>query len=154
VSEDKPKLLIIEDDVGLQKQLKWCFDEYEVLIAASRSDAIAQGRRHEPPVVLQDLGLPPDADGVTEGMATLKEMLTFVKATDIPGKVGYGLGIERYRFPGGVEVIGHLGSGAGYRAFVGRVPAQKIDIAMVITNPDDPTPVLFPALKLMLAEAS
>ena len=34
VTEDKPKLLIVEDDLGLQKQLKWCFDEYEVLIAA------------------------------------------------------------------------------------------------------------------------
>lgn len=85
---------------------------------------------------------------------TLKKMLTFVKATDLPGKVGYGLGIERYQFPGGVEVIGHLGTGAGYRAFIGRLPAQKIDIAMVITNPDDPTTVLFPALKLMVAEAS
>jgi D-alanyl-D-alanine carboxypeptidase len=86
--------------------------------------------------------------------ATLKEMLTFVKATDVPGQVGYGLGIERYQFPGGVEAIGHLGTGAGYRAFIGRLPVQKIDIAMVITNPDDPTPVLIPALKLMLGEAS
>jgi D-alanyl-D-alanine carboxypeptidase len=81
---------------------------------------------------------------------TLEEMLTFVKATDLPGKVGYGLGIERWEFPGGVEVIGHLGTGAGYRAFVGRVPAQKIDIAMAITAPDDPSPVLLPALALMV----
>ena len=86
--------------------------------------------------------------------ATLKEMLTFVKATDVPGQVGYGLGIERYQFPGGVEAIGHLGTGAGYRAFIGRLPAQKIDIAMVITNRDDPTPVLMPALELMVGQAS
>ena len=85
---------------------------------------------------------------------TLEEMLTFVEATDNPGKVGYGLGIERYQLPGGVEVIGHLGTGAGYRAFVGHLPAQEIDIAMVITSPDDPTPVLIPALELMVAEAS
>jgi D-alanyl-D-alanine carboxypeptidase len=85
---------------------------------------------------------------------TLEEMLTFVDAADVPGKVGYGLGIERYMLPGGVEMIGHLGTTAGYRAFVGRVPAQEIDIAMVITNPDDPTPVLLPALGLMVAEAS
>jgi two-component system NtrC family response regulator len=76
VSDSKPKLLIVEDDVGLQKQLRWCFDEYEVLIAASRSEALAQARRFEPAVVLQDLGLPPDPDGVTEGMATLKELLS------------------------------------------------------------------------------
>jgi two-component system, NtrC family, response regulator len=75
VSEDKPRLLIVEDDTGLQKQLKWCFDSYEVLQAGSRSEAIALMRRFEPPVVLQDLGLPPDPDGVSEGMATLQELL-------------------------------------------------------------------------------
>ena len=76
MSEDKPKLLIVEDDLGLQKQLKWCFDSYEVLQAGSRSEAIALMRRHEPPVVLQDLGLPPDPEGVSEGMATVQELLS------------------------------------------------------------------------------
>jgi two-component system NtrC family response regulator len=83
VSDEKPKLLIVEDDVGLQKQLKWCFDEYEVLIAANRSDAITQLRRFEPPVVLQDLGLPPDPEGVEEGMATLLEILTLAPRTKV-----------------------------------------------------------------------
>jgi len=70
-----PKLLIVEDDLGLQKQLKWCFADYEVLLAADRASAIAQLRRHEPPVVLQDLGLPPDAEGVSEGMTLLGEIV-------------------------------------------------------------------------------
>jgi len=83
VTDAKPKLLIVEDDLGLQKQLKWCFDEYEVLIASSRSEAIAQWRRFEPPVVLQDLGLPPDADGVSEGIATLKEILSIAPLTKV-----------------------------------------------------------------------
>jgi two-component system NtrC family response regulator len=83
VTDDKPKLLIVEDDLGLQKQLKWCFDEHEVLVAATRSEAVAQLRRFEPPVVLQDLGLPPDADGVSEGMHTLKEMLSLAPETKI-----------------------------------------------------------------------
>jgi two-component system, NtrC family, response regulator len=83
VSDARPKLLIVEDDLGLQKQLKWCFDEYEVLIASTRSEAIAQWRRFEPPVVLQDLGLPPDAGGVTEGMATLKEILSIAPQTKV-----------------------------------------------------------------------
>jgi two-component system, NtrC family, response regulator len=83
VTDDKPKLLIVEDDLGLQKQLKWCFDEHEVLVAATRSEALAQLRRFEPPVVLQDLGLPPDADGVSEGMHTLKEMLSIAPQTKI-----------------------------------------------------------------------
>ena len=72
MSEEKPRLLIVEDDLGLQKQLKWCFDEHEVLFSATRSEALAQLRRFEPPVVLQDLGLPPDPEGVSEGMATLQ----------------------------------------------------------------------------------
>jgi two-component system NtrC family response regulator len=74
VADEKPKLLIVEDDPGLQKQLKWCFDDYEVIAATDRPSAIAAVRRHEPPVVLQDLGLPPDAEGVTEGLATLLEV--------------------------------------------------------------------------------
>ncbi len=79
----KPKLLIVEDDLGLQKQLRWCFDEYEVLMATNRSEALAQLRRHEPPVVLQDLGLPPDPDGVVEGLETLKDILVVAPQTEV-----------------------------------------------------------------------
>ena len=83
MNEEKPRLLIVEDDLGLQKQLKWCFDEHEVLFSATRSDALAQLRRFEPPVVLQDLGLPPDPEGVSEGMATLKEILNVAPGTKV-----------------------------------------------------------------------
>ena len=83
MSVEQPKLLIVEDDLGLQKQLKWCFDEHEVILASNRSEAIAQLRRFEPPVVLQDLGLPPDAEGVTEGMATLSEILRLAPNTKV-----------------------------------------------------------------------
>jgi two-component system NtrC family response regulator len=83
VAEDKPRLLIVEDDPGLQKQLKWCFDEYEVIAATDRQSAIAALRRYEPAVVLQDLGLPPDAEGVSEGMATLMETLKLSPSTKV-----------------------------------------------------------------------
>ena len=83
MAEDKPRLLIVEDDPGLQKQLKWCFDEYEVIAATDRASAIAALRRHEPAVVLQDLGLPPDAEGVSEGMATLVETLKLAPSTKV-----------------------------------------------------------------------
>jgi two-component system NtrC family response regulator len=83
VTDTKPKLLVVEDDLGLQKQLKWCFDEYEVITAATRPEAIAQLRRFEPAVVLQDLGLPPDPDGVSAGMATLKEILSMAPQTKV-----------------------------------------------------------------------
>ena len=83
MSEEKRRLLIVEDDQGLQRQLKWCFDEYEVLMAASREEALTMARRFEPPVVLQDLGLPPDAEGVTEGMKTLREILSLAPQTKV-----------------------------------------------------------------------
>ena len=98
MSEEKRKLLIVEDDEGLQRQLKWCFDEYEVLMAASRAEAVTLARRFEPAVVLQDLGLPPDAAGVTEGMQTLREELEqpgTLPAT--PPGVGPGMPVELLR---------------------------------------------------------
>ena len=79
----KSCLLIVEDDPGLQKQLRWCFDDYEVVVAENRAAALAAIRRFEPPVVLQDLGLPPDAEGVTEGMATLREILAMAPRTKV-----------------------------------------------------------------------
>jgi two-component system NtrC family response regulator len=83
VTTDRPKLLVVEDDIGLQKQLKWCFDECEVLIASTRNEALTLLRRFEPPVVLQDLGLPPDAEGVGEGMQTLREILALAPQTKV-----------------------------------------------------------------------
>jgi len=83
VSDDKQRLLIVEDDPGLQKQLRWCFDDIEVLQATNRAEALAQLRRHEPLVVLQDLGLPPDPEGVSEGLATLQEILKLAPRTKV-----------------------------------------------------------------------
>ncbi len=83
MNDTKPRLLIVEDDAGLQRQLKWCFDDYEVLMAATRNEAMALLRRFEPPVVLQDLGLPPDPEGVSEGMKTLKEILSVAPHTKV-----------------------------------------------------------------------
>jgi two-component system NtrC family response regulator len=81
VTQSKPKLLIIEDDPGLQKQLKWSFDEYDVVVAGDREAALAMVRRHEPAVVTMDLGLPPDPDGATEGLATLQQVLALAPET-------------------------------------------------------------------------
>ena len=63
----KPILLIVEDDQGLQSQLRWHFDQYETIFAENRADAVAAVRLHEAAVIIQDLGLPPDEDGVDEG---------------------------------------------------------------------------------------
>jgi two-component system, NtrC family, response regulator len=79
----KSCLLVVEDDVGLQKQLRWCFEDYEVVIAEDRPGAMAALRRYEPAVVLQDLGLPPDAEGVSEGIATLREIIAAAPRTKV-----------------------------------------------------------------------
>ncbi|RMD65003.1 MAG: PEP-CTERM-box response regulator transcription factor [Alphaproteobacteria bacterium] len=75
---EKPKILIVEDDSGLQRQLRWAFDGYRVLSASDRKSALEVAIREQPPVVLLDLGLPPDADGPREGMATLAELLEYL----------------------------------------------------------------------------
>ena len=80
---EKKKLLIIEDDLGLQKQLRWNFDSYEVYVASDRESALALVRRHEPSVVTMDLGLPPDPDGSTEGLATLQQIIALAPDTKL-----------------------------------------------------------------------
>lgn len=71
----KPILLIVEDDTGLQSQLRWHFDQYETVVADNRQDAIAALRLHEAAVIIQDLGLPPDEDGVDEGFKCIQDIL-------------------------------------------------------------------------------
>ena len=90
MSEDSRKLLIVEDDPGLLKQLKWCFEDYDVFTAGDRKSAIAELRRHEPMVVLQDLGLPPNPEGVEEGLATLREILSLAPHTKVIVVTGNG----------------------------------------------------------------
>src|SRR5262245_25357988 len=77
------KLLIVEDDAALRAQLKWCFEGIEVVFAENRQQAIAMVRQHEPQVVLQDLGLPPDAEGTTEGFATLTQIVELAPSTKV-----------------------------------------------------------------------
>ncbi|MGI9343449.1 MAG: PEP-CTERM-box response regulator transcription factor [Gammaproteobacteria bacterium] len=89
-SQTKRNLLVVEDDPGLQSQLRWCFEDYEVLVAEDRESALAQLRRFEPPVVLQDLGLPPDAEGVSEGLATLEQTLNIAPSTKVIVVTGHG----------------------------------------------------------------
>jgi two-component system NtrC family response regulator len=79
----KKKLLIIEDDPGLQSQMRWCFEDTEVHIADDRDSAISLLRRIEPQVVTLDLGLPPDPGGATVGFALLDEILRLAPNTKI-----------------------------------------------------------------------
>jgi len=83
VKSDRKHLLVVEDDKGLQSQLRWAFDGFEVTVSGDRTEAIYQLRRIQPGVVLLDLGLPPDPGGVTEGLATLSEILSLTPETKV-----------------------------------------------------------------------
>jgi two-component system, NtrC family, response regulator len=80
----KPKLLIVDDDEDLRKQMKWALaQDYEVVLAENRSTALAIFQRRKPDVVTLDLGLPPRPASVEEGFAALSEMLTAKPETKI-----------------------------------------------------------------------
>lgn len=82
-AEKARPLLIVEDDPALQKQLRWSFDQFETLTAGDRETALAQIHRHAPPVVTMDLGLPPDADSVSEGFRLLEQILSAAPETKV-----------------------------------------------------------------------
>ncbi len=86
----KPKLLIVEDDAGLQRQLRWAYDDYQVLVAGSRAEALTLLRAEQPAVVTLDLGLPPDPDGVSEGFLTLRDILALAPDTKVIIASGHG----------------------------------------------------------------
>ncbi len=89
-TEPLPKLLIVEDDPGLQKQLRWAYEDYQILTAGTREEAINLLRAEEPDVVTLDLGLPPDPDGTTEGFRTLDEILALKPDTKVIVASGHG----------------------------------------------------------------
>jgi two-component system, NtrC family, response regulator len=76
-------LLIVDDDAGLLRQLRWAFSDHKVLPAASRREAVELVRRDQIPVAIVDLGLPPDPDGATEGIATLADIRRIAPTTKV-----------------------------------------------------------------------
>ncbi len=90
MADKKPTLLVVEDDEGLQAQLKWAYDDFEVVIAGDRDSAIAALRSEAPAVVTLDLGLPPDPDGTTEGFAVLDAIMELKPDTKVIVASGHG----------------------------------------------------------------
>ena len=88
--DSKPKLLVVEDDEGLQAQLKWAYDDYEVVIAGDRDSALTALRSEAPAVVTLDLGLPPDPDGTSEGFAVLDAIMELKPDTKVIVASGHG----------------------------------------------------------------
>ena len=77
------KLLIIEDDPGLQSQLRWCFNDFEVLLADDEESALKAFKTSSPQVVTLDLGLPPDPGGFSVGFKILGKILTLAPDTKV-----------------------------------------------------------------------
>jgi two-component system NtrC family response regulator len=77
------KLLIIEDDPGLQRQLRWSFEGCDVAVASDRQSALEELERFSPLVVTLDLGLPPDAGGTSEGFQALEDILSRAPDTKV-----------------------------------------------------------------------
>ena len=79
----KASILVVEDDPGLQKQLKWALEDYDIRIAGDREQALEALRRFEPPVVTLDLGLPPDPANASEGLRALSDILRIAPSTKV-----------------------------------------------------------------------
>jgi two-component system, NtrC family, response regulator len=90
MSDAKPKLLVVEDDPGLQRQLRWSYEDYDVSVAGDRNTALELLRSVQPKVVTLDLGLPPDPDGTSEGFATLQAILQASPNTKVIVASGHG----------------------------------------------------------------
>lgn len=70
-------VLLVEDDLGLQKQMRWALASYQVDVASSRAEAIARLAANKTyRIIILDLGLPPDENGASEGLRTLDEILS------------------------------------------------------------------------------
>ena len=83
-ANEAEQILLVEDDPGLQSQMKWALSPYRVVAAGSRAEALRQFKAAGPfPVVVLDLGLPPDENGATEGLKTLEEILIAAPRTKI-----------------------------------------------------------------------
>ena len=95
------KLLIVEDDPGLQSQLKWCFEDHQVHVAGDREEAMKILRQEMPRVVITDLGLPPDPGGSAEGFALVGEILSFdpdIKVIVVTGREEKENAVNRDRY--------------------------------------------------------
>jgi two-component system NtrC family response regulator len=88
--ESRPKLLVVEDDPGLSAQLKWAYEDFDVVVADDRNSALAALRSEGPQVVTLDLGLPPDPDGTSEGFAVLDEIMALKPDTKVIVASGHG----------------------------------------------------------------
>lgn len=78
VLPDELSILLVEDDPGLRTQMQWALAPRKVIPSACREEALSCFRAagQDCHIALLDLGLPPDCDGASEGLAILSEILS------------------------------------------------------------------------------
>jgi two-component system, NtrC family, response regulator len=87
----KTTLLVVEDDESIRTQLKYALrDEYALLFAGSRGEALAALREGPPDLISLDLGLPPSPDTAEEGLQALEEILRLAPGTKVMVVTGNG----------------------------------------------------------------
>jgi two-component system NtrC family response regulator len=71
-----PKILIVDDDEQIRKQIQWALsEEFTVFSAGDRTSALEIFKREKTPVILLDLGLPPHPREAIEGLQALDDMI-------------------------------------------------------------------------------
>ncbi len=69
----KPRILVVDDDEAITKQLYWTLcDEYEVLTANDMQTAVRRATIYKPHISILDLQLPPAVDSPTIGLRLLE----------------------------------------------------------------------------------
>lgn len=71
-----PILVLVEGDAVIRDQMQRALaSDYQVIEASDSADAMSKMRQAMPPLVLLDLGFPSDANGISQGLAILHEIL-------------------------------------------------------------------------------
>jgi two-component system NtrC family response regulator len=87
----KPKLLIVEDEEPIRTQLKYALrDDFTLLFAEGRAQALSALAREQPAVVSLDLGLPPSPETAECGLEALDQILRAAPATKVVVLTGNG----------------------------------------------------------------
>ena len=92
------KLMIVEDNEDIRSQMRWGLGkDYEIIVAGNRQEAVFLFKKHSPPVVTIDLGLPPDEEGAEEGFRCLEEILRIAPQKKVIVITGNGERENAYR---------------------------------------------------------
>ena len=83
MSEARRVILVLEDDEGLRAQYRWLLSDYRILEAGERATAREIALREGPAIAIVDLGLPPDPDGASEGLAAVGDLLQAAPETKV-----------------------------------------------------------------------